>query len=298
MTVMLSGIGGDEVFAGYPRYLAWHLAETAERLPNSVLGGARAGVIAPLARPGGGGRLRGPRRNLWKFMPRRRHGRRSSATSRSRPTTPRPSCATCCPSASSACSADTTRPQRTVAYLDHASGGDALRAPALPRREDVPPVPQPDLHGQDVDGCVGRGARAAARRRARRAHEPAPVLAQGAAPDAQVRVQEEPGARAAAQHHLAAEGRVRDAGPVVARARPDAAGRRVPERRTSCARRGLFSPAAVARMRAENTAGEADYSLRLYALLNLELWHQAFVDRRWSFDDAPRSGELAPAVAG
>ena len=49
-------------------------------------------------------------------------------------------------------------------------------------------------------------------------------------------------------------------------------------------RRGLVDPGAVRRLIEENNSGYADRSLQLYALLNLELWHQTFVDRPWTFD--------------
>ncbi|MBK6900143.1 MAG: asparagine synthase C-terminal domain-containing protein [bacterium] len=63
MPVMLSGMGADEIFAGYPRYLAYGISRarsTASRNPS------RAGSSGCLgaAHPGRPGRLRGPRRNL------------------------------------------------------------------------------------------------------------------------------------------------------------------------------------------------------------------------------------------
>jgi asparagine synthase (glutamine-hydrolysing) len=48
--------------------------------------------------------------------------------------------------------------------------------------------------------------------------------------------------------------------------------------------RGLVDPAVVARLRTENAAGAADNSLRLYALLSLELWCRTFLDRSWDFE--------------
>ncbi len=63
--------------------------------------------------------------------------------------------------------------------------------------------------------------------------------------------------------------------------------------------RGFVDPAVVAHLQAENSAGRADNSLRLYALLTLELWCQTFLDRTWSFDDVagpvsePREGVAA-----
>ena len=67
LTVILSGMGGDEVFAGYPRHLAAQIGRLADVLPA-----ARAGRDPPrasratltLGRPG---RMRGPRRNLRKL---------------------------------------------------------------------------------------------------------------------------------------------------------------------------------------------------------------------------------------
>jgi asparagine synthase (glutamine-hydrolysing) len=67
MPVMLSGMGGDEIFAGYPRFLAFRIAQQLRALPPSLRRGLE-GVLNPFARPGRPGRLRGPRRNLWKFM--------------------------------------------------------------------------------------------------------------------------------------------------------------------------------------------------------------------------------------
>ena len=50
--------------------------------------------------------------------------------------------------------------------------------------------------------------------------------------------------------------------------------------------RGFVDPSVVTRLRAENAAGTADNSLRLYALVSLELWCRTFLDRSWSFDAA------------
>jgi len=61
--------------------------------------------------------------------------------------------------------------------------------------------------------------------------------------------------------------------------------------------RGLVRPEEVSRMRAENSAGVADHSLRLYALISLELWLQTFVDRTWRFEDLGSSRYNTHAAA-
>jgi asparagine synthase (glutamine-hydrolysing) len=67
MTVILSGMGGDEVFAGYPRHLAAQIGRMADIVPRSVRAAARRGLDGRLTL-GPPGRLRGPRRNLMKLM--------------------------------------------------------------------------------------------------------------------------------------------------------------------------------------------------------------------------------------
>jgi asparagine synthase (glutamine-hydrolysing) len=67
LTVILSGMGGDEIFAGYPRHLAAQYGRVADRVPvalRRLMREALEGRLT-LGRPG---RLRGPRRNLMKFM--------------------------------------------------------------------------------------------------------------------------------------------------------------------------------------------------------------------------------------
>jgi asparagine synthase (glutamine-hydrolysing) len=67
LTVILSGMGGDEIFAGYPRYLAARIAHTFDLLPTPLRARMRAVTEArlTLGRPG---RMRGPRRNLLKLV--------------------------------------------------------------------------------------------------------------------------------------------------------------------------------------------------------------------------------------
>ena len=67
MPVMLSGMGADEIFAGYPRHLAYRISRWGDSVPTPILR-ALGHALGQVARPGRPGRLRGPRRNLWKFM--------------------------------------------------------------------------------------------------------------------------------------------------------------------------------------------------------------------------------------
>jgi asparagine synthase (glutamine-hydrolysing) len=66
LTVMLSGMGGDEVFAGYPRQLAMSLAGALDPVPSAIRRPAMRAVAGVL--PGGRpGRLTAPLRNAKKF---------------------------------------------------------------------------------------------------------------------------------------------------------------------------------------------------------------------------------------
>ena len=66
LKVMLSGMGGDEVFAGYPRHLAMKIAGYSDFIPTSVRRPLMSTVHSLV--PGGRkGRLTAPLRNLKKF---------------------------------------------------------------------------------------------------------------------------------------------------------------------------------------------------------------------------------------
>jgi asparagine synthase (glutamine-hydrolysing) len=66
LTVMLSGMGGDEVFAGYPRQLAMKVAAAFDPVPRMIHRPLMKSIARTL--PGGmPGRLTGPLRNAKKF---------------------------------------------------------------------------------------------------------------------------------------------------------------------------------------------------------------------------------------
>jgi len=66
LTVVLSGMGGDEIFAGYPRHLAARIGRGIDLLPRSLVR-SFSELVERRMTLGGPGRLRGPRRNLMKL---------------------------------------------------------------------------------------------------------------------------------------------------------------------------------------------------------------------------------------
>jgi len=66
LVVILSGMGGDEVFAGYYRHLAAKIGRLADRVPTGVRSGFRH-LVDEHVGLGAPGRLRRPRRNLRKL---------------------------------------------------------------------------------------------------------------------------------------------------------------------------------------------------------------------------------------
>lgn len=67
LTVIMSGMGGDEIFAGYPRYLAAQIGRLADVTPAAARSALRQTLEGRLTM-GRPGRFRGPRRNAMKLL--------------------------------------------------------------------------------------------------------------------------------------------------------------------------------------------------------------------------------------
>jgi asparagine synthase (glutamine-hydrolysing) len=291
MPVMLSGMGGDEVFAGYPRHLAWRIARALGTLPNPLLQ-ALEHAVASVARPGSAGRLRGPRRNLWKFMraagmePLDRYLSFSSYYSRGElhelllP---------------GVVGADYDPLALHRSYLLSDSGGDELSG--LLYLDAKTFLPCLNLTYTDKmamaasvevrvplldDDLVALAARIPSDLKLRwwRRKYIFKRSQEGILPR-EIIWRPKAGFGAPLRSWL-----VGDLAPLVEDVLSEAALRR----------RGFVDPTVVARLRAENLAGTADNSLRLYALLSLELWCRSFLDRTWSFDAISRAGTANEAV--
>jgi asparagine synthase (glutamine-hydrolysing) len=281
LPVMLSGVGGDEVFAGYPRHLAFHLARGLDHVPRPLRAALEL-AAAPLARPGRPGRARGPRRNLWKFMrasgkdPLERYLSFSSYYWRDE--------------LQDVLSPDLSRELRGYdpfavhrSYLNHDVGGDELsRILYLDTKTFLPclnliytdkmamaasvEVRVPLLD----DELVALAARIPSRLKLRgwRRKYVFKRSQQRVLPR-EIVWRRKAGFGAPVRSWLG-----KDLAPLIAELLSEDAIRR----------RGFVRPEAVRRMWDDNLAGRADFSLRLYALLSLELWCQTFLDRSWSFE--------------
>jgi asparagine synthase (glutamine-hydrolysing) len=293
MPVMLSGMGGDEVFAGYPRHLAWKIARALGTLPSPLLH-ALEGTVGSVARPGRPGRLRGPRRNLWKFMrgagmePLDRYLSFSSYYANEelrgllvpgvvgadydplgvhRSYLTRDGCDDL--SRILYLDAKTFLPCLNLTYTDKMAMAASVevRVPLLDDElvDMARKIPSNlKLHGWRRKYIFKRSQEAVLPRDIvwrRKAGFGAPLRSWLA------------GDLAPLVEDLLSERTLHD--------------------------RGYVDPHVVARLRTENAAGTADNSLRLYALLSLELWCRTFLDRSWSFDvttDAPPVTQRAQAA--
>jgi asparagine synthase (glutamine-hydrolysing) len=285
MPVMLSGMGGDEIFAGYPRFLAFRIAQQLRALPPLLRRGLE-GAINPFARPGRPGRLRGPRRNLWKFM-------------RAAGMDPLDGYL----SFSSYYSTDELRELLMPdvvngeydpfaahrSYLMKDSGGDLLsRLLYVDAKTFLPCL---NLTYTDKMGMA-----ASVEVRVPLLDDEIVRLAAQIPSDLKLHGWQRKYILKRSQEGILPREiiRRRKAGfgaPVrswlVGQLSPLVSDLLAPR---TLLDRGFVDPAVVARLRAENSAGIADNSLRLYALLSLELWCQTFLDKTWSFDDVTGAG--------
>ena len=292
MPVMLSGMGGDEIFAGYPRYLAHQISRGLDVMPRSALALAER-ALARVARPGREGRLRGPRRNLWKFLR----------------------------------GAGLPPLERYLAFSSYHRSAElqALLAPDL-RRE---------LNGDDPLAAHRRHLLRAqsfdplAQLLYLDAKTFLPCLnltytdkmAMAASVEVRVPLLDDELVALAARipSNLKLKGLRRKY--IFKRSQEGTLPRDIVWRRkagfgapirswlerdlaplvddllseSALRRRGLFEPATVARLRADNVSGRADNSLQLYALVSLELWFQTFLDRTWHFG-SPREARATETV--
>ena len=286
MPVMLSGVGGDEIFAGYPRYLAYKLSRVADPIPDPLTR-ALTWALRPIARPGAPGRLRGPRRNLWKFMrsttlaPLERYLDYLSYYTRKE-------LADVLSDGILAPDYDPLRLHRL--YLTkHVEGGELNRLLYLDAKTFLPclnlaytdkmsmassvEVRVPFLDDELVE-LAGRIPTRLKLKRLQRKYI-FKKSQEGILPK-EVIWRPKAGFGAPLRAWLA-----KDLAPLMA----DLLSERV------LRERGLIRPAVVPQLQYENAKGQADHSLRLYALLTLELWCRTFVDRTWEFSDfAPGDG--------
>jgi asparagine synthase (glutamine-hydrolysing) len=278
MPVMLSGMGGDEVFAGYPRYLAWQITRVLGRLPDRFLRTVE-GLVAPLARPGAPGRLREPRRNLWKFMRAAGMGPLDSYLSFSSFYTTAELRQLLVPGLVPA-DYDALALHRSYLLRD---GDDSLSS--LLYRDAKTFLPCLNLTYTDKmsmaasvevrvplldDELVALAARIPSNlklrwwrrkyifKRSQEAILPREIIWRRKA-----------GFGAPVRSWLVGE-----LAPLVEDLLSE----------STLRSRGLVDASVVARLRAENAAGIADNSVRLYALLSLELWCRTFLDRSWRFE--------------
>jgi asparagine synthase (glutamine-hydrolysing) len=282
MPVMLSGMGADEIFAGYPRYLAYRWSHALDALPKPATR-ALEHAATRLIKPGRPGRLRGPRRNLWKFMrgagqpPLDRYLSFSSyytTTELSEVLTP-----------DLAVELDGYDPVATRrAYLNHDVGGDELsRLLYLDAKTFLPclNLTYTDKMGMAAsvevrvplldDELVDLALRIPSRLKLKgwRRKYIFKRSQQGTLPN-DIIWRRKAGFGAPIRSWL-----VKDLAPMIEDLLSE----------STLERRGLVDPVTVGRLRRENATGLADNTLQIYALLSLELWCRTFLDRSWRFAD-------------
>jgi asparagine synthase (glutamine-hydrolysing) len=288
--VVLSGDGGDELFAGYPRHLAYGITRALDRVPAPVRR-ALERAVSPLAHPGRPGRLRGPRRNLWKFMrasgraPLERYLSFSSYYARDELST------LLAPELRSRLNGyDPFAVHRSHLHAD--TGGDELsRLLYLDAKTFLPNL---NLSYTDKmamaasvevrvplldDELVALAARVPSELKLKRWRRKYILKRsqEGTLPR-EIIWRRKAGFGAPVRSWLA-----KDLAPLADELL-------APE---TVRARGLVDPVAVARLRADNASGAADTSLQLYALLTLELWCRMFVDPSWRSDSVAAAVQVA-----
>jgi asparagine synthase (glutamine-hydrolysing) len=282
MPVMLSGMGADEVFAGYPRYLAYKLSRMLDHLPSGPRGLAEQ-ALRPAAKPGPPGRLRGPRRNLWKFLRAAGQAPLERYLSFSSYYTLGELDELLVPGLRNPLYDPLATHRR---YLEYDSGGDELSKLLYVDAKTFLPclnLAYTDKMGMAAsvevrvplldDELVALAARI-----------PSSLKLNGLRRKYVFKRSQE----AVLPRRIVWRPKAGFGAPV----RSWLAGGLAPLvedllSEQTVRRRGLVRPEAVARLRHEHDAGLADNGLRLYALLSLELWCRTFIDRTWRFDDAP-----------
>jgi asparagine synthase (glutamine-hydrolysing) len=291
MPVMLSGMGGDEVFAGYPRYLAYQYVRILDSIPTQLRHALEL-AVAPFARPGRPGRLRGPRRNLWKFMRAAGLPRLDGYLSFSSYYTPAELERLLLPGV---VDRDYDPLALHRSYLTRASEADELsRLLYLDAKTFLPAMNltytdkmamahsvevRVPLLDDDLVALVARIPSSLKLRRWQRKY----VFKRS-----QERV---------LPKHIIWRPKAGFSAPV----RAWLSGELAPLARELLAResiesRGLVDPTVVARLRANHDAGIEDNAFRLYGLLHLELWCRTFLDRPWNFDSASVTDSRAAGV--
>lgn len=291
MPVMLSGVGGDEMFAGYPRHLAYQISRMSDRVPPARDALVRA--LGPFAHPGAPGRLRGPRRNLWKYM--RAIGRPPI--------------------------------ERYLSYLTYYDT-DELRGMLAPEvaRELMQYDPLARHHdhllnanGDELDALLYLDVKTFLpslnltytdkMSMAASVEVRVPLLDDNLVATA-ARIPSALKLRHGRRKYIfkqSQEGVL--ASRVIWRAK---AGFGAPVRawladdlhpmmedllaRETIEARGLVDPATVARLRADNDAGIGDHSLQLYALVFFELWCRQWIDEPWTFERLAAECATVPLV--
>jgi asparagine synthase (glutamine-hydrolysing) len=275
LTVILSGMGGDEVFAGYPRHMAARLGRVVGGLPAELRAAGRRMVEArvSLGKPG---RLRAYRRNVLKFvrsLEETMQERYLTHCSYYRSYELRPLLSSDLDHAVAGIDPfsrhrgyfDRVSDQHWLNQLLYVDFKTFLPCLNLTYTDKMSMAASTEVRVPLLDDeIVALGARMPARLKLNRWHGKYVFkrAMEGVLPEPIIR-RRKAGFTAPARAWLV--------GPL----RPLVDDLLSTE---TVRRRGLFEPAEVRRLIEANTRGEADNALRIWALLTLELWQRTFLD--------------------